>query len=69
MLRQIISASLLTVSIAASLLSIAPPAHAETVSQCRERAYRYYDAIVAEGTPEAEAAKVLRQDLRACEAR
>jgi hypothetical protein len=44
-------------------------AHAETISQCRERAYRYYDAIVAEGTPEAEAAKVLRQDLRACEAR
>jgi hypothetical protein len=69
MLRQLIAASLLTVSIVASLATIAPPAHAETVSQCRERAYRYYDEIVAEGTPQAEAAQVLHQDLRACEAR
>jgi hypothetical protein len=69
MLRQIISASLLTVSIAVSLLSIAPPAHAETVSQCRERAYRYYDYLIAEETPQAEAAQVLHEDLRACEAR
>jgi len=43
------------------------PAHAETVSQCRARAYRQYDRLIESGYTEAEAQKELHQSLARCE--
>lgn len=62
MLRQLIASTL----IAASLLSIVP-AHAETVSQCRERAYKDYDYAVDAGVSPSQAQAVLHRDLGDCE--
>lgn len=64
-IRSIISAAMIA-TIAISTLLVSPNAQAETVSQCRERAYRQYDTLVASGVPEAEARKVLAQSLKRC---
>ena len=63
LLRQLIAVS----TIALSLVCFVPQGHAETVSQCRARAYRQYDALVDSGVAEAEARKVLAASLKRCE--
>lgn len=50
-----------------TFLSTTTPAHAETVSQCRERAYRQHDRLIEDGYTEAEAQKVLSRSLARCE--
>jgi len=67
LIRSIVSALMITtIAITAALISTTP-AHAETVSQCRARAYRQYDRLIESGYTEAEAQKELRRSLARCE--
>lgn len=63
--RIILAAAISFVSIA----TLVPSVTAETVSQCRARAYRYYDHLVDTGTSESEAKRILAGDLRRCNSR
>ena len=65
-IRSIVSA-LMIATIAISTLLVSSPAHAETVSQCRERAYRQRDRLIEDGYTEAEAQEVLSRSLARCE--
>ena len=67
LIRSIVSALMITtIAITAALISTTP-AHAETVSQCRARAYRMYDRLLDEGYTQAEAQKELHRSLARCE--
>lgn len=55
-----------TIALSTFLVST-PPAHAETVSQCRARAYRQFDRLIEDGYTQAEAQKVLSRSLARCE--
>lgn len=65
-IRSIMSAAMIAM-IAISTLLVSLPAHAETVSQCRERAYRQRDRLIEDGYTEAEAQEVLSRSLARCE--
>ena len=66
-IRSIVSALMITTIAITTALVSTPPAHAETVSQCRARAYRQYDRLIESGYTEAEAQKELHQSLARCE--
>ena len=67
LIRSIVSALMITtIAITAALISTTP-AHAETVSQCRARAYRQYDRLIESGYTEAEAQKELHRSLARCQ--
>ena len=66
LIRSTVSALMIT-TIAITTLLISSPAHAETVSQCRERAYRQYDRLIDDGYTQAEAQEVLSRSLARCE--
>ena len=65
-IRSIVSA-LMIATISISTLLVSSPVHAETVSQCRERAYRQHDRLIDDGYTEAEAQEVLSRSLARCE--
>ena len=74
LIRSTVSALMITtIAMSTFLVSTPPapaetvPAHAETVSQCRARAYRLYDRLIEDGYTQAEAQKELHQSLALCE--
>ena len=66
-IRSIVSALMITTIAITTLLVSTPPAHAETVSQCRQRAYNQYDRLIEDGYTQAEAQEVLSRSLARCE--
>jgi|GEM_PF-2089443 len=73
-IRSIVSALMITtIALSTFIVSTPPapaetvPAHAETVSQCRARAYRQFDRLIEDGYTQAEAQKVLSRSLARCE--
>lgn len=66
-IRSIVSALMIAAIAMSTFLATATPAHAETVSQCRARAYRQFDRLIEDGYTEAEAQKVLSRSLARCE--
>ena len=66
-IRSIVSALMITTIALSTFLVSTPPAHAETVSQCRARAYRQFDRLIEDGYTQAEAQKVLSRSLARCE--
>ena len=67
LIRSTVCALMITTIAMSTFLVSTPPAHAETVSQCRARAYRLYDSLIDEGYTQAEAQKELHRSLALCE--